>query len=485
MPSISALFVSAEVAPFSKVGGLGDVAGSLPQALSRLGVRMTVISPFYRQVKRVLPIVPGEVYSGRLSFGGESVTYKALKVDHDGVTYLFVDYPPFFQREGIYTQANGEGYVDNGRRFLFFQVVVLDLIQKDILSPDVIHVNDHHTALLPYALDQNGIFRPSLLTLHNVSYQGHLPPEDVLYLPEPLSTAVQSKASPGEWINPLKIGIETAYRINTVSPTYAQELLADPELSGELMNTLVSRKSDFSGILNGIDTDYWNPATDPFITVPYDRDSLEKRALNRKALLNRCGLSIPESHPVFGSVSRLVESKGFDLILSSLSGLVASGAGLVFLGNGEERYRHALRRAAESHPHQVFYSSEFDEPLAHQIEAGVDIFLMPSKFEPCGLNQMYSLRYGALPVVHATGGLADSVIPWNQPEGCGFVFSPYNENSFYDALRQAMNLFGQPDRWRELQRNGMARDFSWERSARDYKNLYIELLKRGRHDEKT
>ncbi|NOZ75578.1 MAG: glycosyltransferase, partial [FCB group bacterium] len=278
---------------------------------------------------------------------------------------------------------------------------------------------------------------------------------------------------------------ETATRINTVSPTYARELLSNPNLAGDVAWPLQKRQSDFNGILNGIDTEYWNPATDPHLAANYDSRHLDDKEKNRTALLEQCQLDIAPGKPVFGSVSRLVESKGFEFILRAIPGLVERGAGLVFLGTGEEKYQQALEAFAKAFPGRVFYNSGFNEPLAHLIEAGADLFLMPSRFEPCGLNQMYSLRYGTLPVVHRTGGLADSVISWEQPGGCGFMFTPYRFTEFQDALDDGFRCFKDQNFWRKLQVAAMQRDFSWERSAREYKKLYIECWKSGQNHEKT
>lgn len=482
---LAVLFVSAEVAPFSKVGGLGDVAGSLPPAVARLGFRVDVISPWYRYTAAALPEPGPPVYFGRISFSGKTEPFALYRIRRNGVRFWFVDYPPYFQREGIYTLPDGQGYPDNGRRFLFFQLAVTDSLRNQVLSPDVLHVNDHHTALIPFFCRRAGIPLPSLLTLHNLAYQGHLPPEDLAVLPSEIARELQSRAPEKHWVNPLKIGIETADRINTVSPTYARELLSDPALAGEAAAVLKKRHADFSGILNGIDTTGWNPATDPFLAAPYDRKRLAGKRINRTALLNRSGLKIADRKPVFGSVSRLVESKGFDLLLRALPWLVDQGAGLIFLGSGDHRIQKALREAAEKHPEQVFYESAFDEPLAHLIEAGADLFLMPSRFEPCGLNQMYSLRYGTPPVVHRTGGLADSVIPHDRPGGNGFVFAPYGYEEFQSALKESLRCFRDRTCWRLLQQAGMEQDFSWERSAREYKKLYIDNWKSGQNREKT
>ncbi len=474
------LFCSAEVAPFSKAGGLADVAGSLPPALSAHGVQVTVISPLYGKAGSFnTGAKPKPFHSGTIQWAETEKSYTIKRLQYRNVEFLFVDEPDYFGRDGIYTDTSGKGYADNGARFLFFQSVILDLIRQKVVTPDLIHVNDHHTALLPLFLQTEGIELPSLITLHNLGYAGHLPPEDVDRLPSELKQAVVARTVPGAWVNPLKIGIETAGKVNTVSPTYAKEVLVNGKIAPDLAEALKQRGSDFTGILNGIDTEVWNPAMDPNLAENYDKDSLSKKQANRKALLEQCGLEVADDKPLFGSVSRLVETKGFDLIIAVLPELADSGAGFVFLGNGDAKYRMALQSAAKAHRSHIFFSTGYDEPLAHRIEAGADIFLMPSELEPCGLNQMYSLRYGTLPVVHATGGLADSVTQWDRPGGCGFVFEPWTLAAFRQALKQTAAQFKNRKQWNILQRNGMDRDFSWKHSAGDYKNLYIALLNRG------
>lgn len=478
------LFLSAEVAPFSKVGGLGDVAGSLPRVLARRGHALHVVSPWYSTIDAEAHGIR-VVHEDWIRFDGRKQRFQLGKTKYEGVDTWFVGNPDYFHRSGIYTDTTGEGYADNGKRFLFFQLVMSRLIADRFFRPDVLHSNDHHTALVPLFCRLLGRSIPAVLTLHNVSYQGHLSPDDIHALPPDLAEELRRRTIPPAWLNPLAVGVETAREINTVSPTYARELLRKPTLAGELHPFLRRHRTHFRGILNGIDTSYWNPARDPYLSSPYDSTRLERKEANKQTLIRECGLELQAGKPLIGSVSRLVQSKGIDLIIREIPHLLEEGAALVFLGTGAKAYQQALQETARQHPGRVYYSADFNEPLAHRIEAGADLFLMPSRFEPCGLNQMYSLRYGTLPVVHRTGGLADSVVPWNQPGGCGFVFHPYRIGEFRRALREAMHCFEDRRLWRRLQRNGMGRDFSWERSAQEYELMYIDALKREDSHAKT
>ncbi|NOZ04286.1 MAG: glycosyltransferase, partial [FCB group bacterium] len=407
------LFTVAEVAPYSKAGGLGDVAGSLPKELAKAGNALQVISPLYKVVRGDNRVFRETGISGFVRMNDESYPYRivSLKPDPDfPLEYLFVANSFFFDREGIYTRSDGEGYQDNNTRFFFFQYVIIDLILKGYLQPELIHLNDHHTALIALLLKVRKINLPTILTVHNFQYQGNFQEEDMALFAEKDAQAVRALYAPEtHFFNALRIGLLTADRVNTVSPTYARELLSDDDLSYGLSDTLKSIRSKFSGILNGVDYDLWNPAKDPYLTVHYSFSELEGKAVNKKILQEDCGLPVTAGTPLIGSVSRLVESKGFDLILSIIDDLMELKVQMVFLGTGSIEIEKALSAAAAKYPRRIAFRSHYSEKLAHLIEAGSDMFLMPSRFEPCGLNQIYSLKYGTIPIVHKTGGLADTI----------------------------------------------------------------------------
>ncbi|MFH1851062.1 MAG: glycogen synthase [Candidatus Neomarinimicrobiota bacterium] len=478
------LFAAAEVAPFSKVGGLADVAGALPWELARRGLQVQVISPMYKQIDCVRHEITKVGVTGSVRLEQTSHPYEIAKctnVDNPYLECLFVHNRFFFGRQGIYTQRNGEGYLDNNARFIFFQKVLVDLIRRGILRPDLIHINDHHTALLPFLLDSHRLALPALLTVHNFQYQGQFGRDELsLFGPEEQQALLNLYPPDMTVFNALELGIRKANHVNTVSPTYARELLADPEQAFGLQATLKQHRNKFSGILNGADYSYWNPAYDRFITANYGIDSIPRKQQNKKSLLERCGLPADPDTAVLGSISRLVESKGFDLILDSMGRLLSLPVRLVFLGTGYQVYQDQLRDWAEKYPERIAFNMAYDEPLAHLIEAGADLFLMPSRFEPCGLNQIYSLKYGTPPIVHRTGGLADTVSDWDGTEGNGFVFADYSGDALLQAVLRAVTVYREhATDWEQLIRNAMTADFSWEKAASDYMELYQSIIDQG------
>lgn len=475
------LFAVAEVAPFSKCGGLADVAAALPAELARRGVEMQVISPLYSAVNMKHHGIRSAGITGTVSLGRRAHSYRvAQRSGLDGlpITHLFIENREFYDRPGIYTQPDGRGYPDNAARFFFFQKVIVDLISRDLLRPDVIHLNDHHTAVIPLLLEEKGIHVQTLLTIHNFQYQGQFTSTELLFLDRHVRRRIKERFGPEERgsYSALEIGIASAGLINTVSRTYAKELLRNERLSFGLHGRLISARNRFTGILNGADYSVWDPGVDPHLDVHYDAGSLEGKRENKKKLLDKSGLPLRLEKPLTGSVSRLVESKGFDLIFAIAGKLVALDIQMVFLGEGDRKIATGLDSLAHRYPDHVSFHDGFDEELAHLIEAGADMFLMPSDFEPSGLNQIYSLRYGTIPIVHRTGGLADTVRNWDGSTGNGFVFERYTAAALLRAVKRATRAYRQPRVWRHIMQNAMREDFSWKRSAGEYLGLYRDLM---------
>jgi starch synthase len=481
------LFVSSEVAPFSKTGGLADVSGALPAALARRGLEVRVITPFYREVGHRAGELPVCGQAGvRLGGAMETVRLREGKLP-GGPPVWFVDHPPSFDRPGLYGEG-GQDYPDNLERFALFCRAVLAWVESASWVPEVVHCNDWQTALLPVYLrtPPESAWRTvgSLLTVHNLAYQGVFPPEKyaLLGLPEDLYSPQYFEF----WgrVNLLKAGLVFADILSTVSETYAREIQT-PELGCGLEGVLRQRAADLYGILNGADYSVWDPRNDSYLPARYGPHDLSGKAVCKAALQEEVGLHPAASVPLFGMVSRLVEQKGVDLVVACVDRFPAAGAQLVVLGTGDPKYEAELQEAGRRHPGWVAVRIGFDERLAHWIEAGSDAFLMPSRYEPSGLNQLYSLRYGTVPVVRRTGGLADSVVDATcetlaRGEATGFVFDEYTPEAFWGAVQRALAAYRDRATWQKLVRAGMSADFSWERAAGRYVDLYrLARRKRG------
>jgi len=476
------LFAAAEVAPFSKVGGLADVAGALPAELARSTIKTQIVSPLYRQIDRTIHEIESTGVSGSVRLEYTSHPYELFKcVDsHDPyLECLFVHNQYYFARDGIYTRQDGEGFIDNNARYIFFQKVIVDLIVRGIFNPDIIHVNDHHTALIPFLLHNRKIDIPALLTVHNFQYQGHFSvAESGMLGPNDRAELKANFTADRENYNALEIGIRYSQHTNTVSPTYAGELLEQSQMSFGLHEVLLKSRARFSGILNGADYSYWNPQVDQLIPYNYSQAAIAGKLENKQALARRCNLPFTPDIPIIGSVSRLVESKGFDLIIEIMGRISSLPVQLVFLGTGNPEYQEQLTDWAQKYPDRISYTAAYDEPLAHLIEAGSDLFLMPSRFEPCGLNQIYSLKYGTIPIVHHTGGLADTVENWTGNQGNGFVFDDYTGETLLATIHRALEVYqSDPYQWSSLMANAMRADYSWELAADKYRQLYENILK--------
>jgi starch synthase len=484
--ALSILMVTPEAHPFAKTGGLAEVAAALPAALAAVGHAVTLVLPRYRGIDTTgLTALPIAFRLGDRSLS-LSVFERTLP---DGVVLALVDAPGLFDRDGLYGDATGD-YPDNAWRFAVFSRAALEYARARKVRPSVIHAHDWQTGLVPayqkMALSTDPIVGgvPVVFTIHNLAFQGLFPAPTVETIG--LGWSVMDIQAMEYWgqISYLKAGINFSEKITTVSPTYATEITS-PELAFGFDGILRRRAGDLVGILNGIDTTRWNPAADEYVPAKFTADDLSGKQIAKRALLDAAGLTpglIASTdaramvRPLIGLVSRLTDQKGFDLIAASADELMSLDASWVMLGSGEPRYEDLWRALAARHPGRVAATIGFDERLAHLIEAGADIFLMPSRFEPCGLNQLYSLRYGTLPVVRATGGLKDTVEDAGpNGRGTGFTFSQYTPGALVDALRRALVAFRNQDLWRTMQRRAMQQDHSWDASAREYVKVYRAL----------
>ena len=474
------VFVASEGVPFSKTGGLADVVGALPKALAKQGHQLEVVLPRYRATKPGRP-VPG-MRSLTLPFQSG---FKFASVqdggDEAGVRTFLVEDPMYFDRPGLY-QEKGQDYPDNAQRFAAFSLAALELIKRSEAPPAIIHCHDWQTALVPIYLRtlyrNDEFFRNTsvVFTLHNVGYQGLFPPTILpqLSLSERLFT-MDCLEFYGK-VNLLKGGIVFADFITTVSRKYAEEIQTTDEFGYGLEGVLRWRNSRLRGILNGVDYDDWNPAADKLIPARFSPEDLRGKAACKKALLEKMGVKQPIlDRPLIGIVSRFASQKGFDLIAEIADQLAALDLYVVALGTGDPVYEKLFRALAGTYPDKFLVSIAYDNTLAHLIEAGSDMFLMPSRYEPCGLNQIYSLKYGTVPVVRATGGLDDTIEAFDGRSGTGFKFYEYTGAALLEAVEQAIAAYHKPEIWRRLMINGMGKDFSWASSAKQYLEIYQAL----------
>ena len=469
------LMVASEAVPFAKTGGLADVLGALPRALVRLGHEVDVVMPRYRglQAESI----------GRISVPLGTMTLDAdvLETMSDGVRTVFIDRPDYFDRDYLYG-ASGHDYPDNPERFAFLTRAALAWAFESGRDYDVAHAHDWQAGLLPVQLTQMFRLRqaprrmPCVFTIHNLAYQGVF---DASWLPRlGLPWDLMHVDAMEYWnrISFLKAGINFSRVITTVSPRHADEIQT-PALGFGFDGILRARQAELVGILNGIDYDQWDPARDESLPEPYDAQHLAGKAAAKRLVLTTYGFpDTPEllERPLVGMISRLVDQKGFDLLADLADELPRLDATFVLLGSGERRYEDLWLGLAARHPGRIGARIGFDEPLSHLIEGGADLFLMPSRFEPCGLNQMYSLRYGTVPLVRATGGLFDAVRNFNPGtgDGTGFTFDQYSPQALLNTLRWALGIYADRNAWRRIQLAGMSQDFSWDASARQYVKVY-------------
>jgi starch synthase len=472
---VNILFLASEVTPFSKTGGLADVAGALPAALARRGHQVTVVSPRYPSVRG--PLEEGPKLKVRFPWGALGAQLR-LVASAPGLTHCFVDTPEFFDRPGLYGEGQRE-YADSASRFAFFTRAALEGALALGPAADIVHCNDWQTGLAPLWLrrDLQGAYGQarSVMTIHNLAYQGNFSKYEVGNLGLSWGDFTFLGFEFWDQLSFLKAGLVYADALSTVSPSYAQEICT-PGGGFGLDGVLRQRAGALVGILNGIDDEAWNPATDAALSDPYGPDSLDRKVRVRAALLERLRLSdVQPGRPLFGHIGRMVYQKGADLLQAALPPFLEAGAGIAVLGSGEAGLEAGWHRLAARFPGRVSVTVGHNDDLAHQLEAGVDAFLMPSRFEPCGLNQMYSLRYGTVPVVSAVGGLRDTVVDAAAPGGDGFLFWPPDVGPLRHALGRTLEAFAQPHVWRDLQRQGMSRDFSWREPAARYEALYERL----------
>jgi starch synthase len=489
------LYVSSEIAPFAKTGGLAEVGGSLPVELANLGHDLTLVMPAYPHICEAGHEVEPVSFDLNVPIGGQIVHGRILhtKTANGKVDVYFVDQPQYFGRPGLY-QEDGEDYRDNCERFVFFCRAVMETVRSLELELDVIHCNDWQTGLIPALLkieySKTDRFRDvaSLLTIHNLAYQGSFWHWDMLLTGLDWKYFNWHQMECYGRLNLLKTGIVFADSINTVSPRYAQEIQGS-ELGCGLDGILQQRREVLSGIINGVDYSIWNPATDLHLPRTYDVDSWQEgKAACKAALQLEMSLPVEPDVPLIGIVGRLSDQKGWSLITAVLEQWLQFGdAQWAILGVGEQKLQRVLSRLADQYPDKVSVRLQFSEPLAHRIEAGSDMELMPSRYEPCGLNQLYSLKYGTVPVVHETGGLADTIVDASEDAienrtATGFSFESFDMDSLDAILRRACDVLRfQPDVWSQIVETGMRQDWSWTKSAREYERLYEATTIRHRN----
>jgi starch synthase len=479
------LFVAAELNPLAKVGGLADVIGSLPKALKKMGHDVRIVIPKYG-------IINNEKYKLRkiksninIPFENnlEKINIYQTNLPSSTVPIYLIDHLKYLGKNGVYVSpdASSDGSITEAHRFTFFTRVILEIFNKVGWTPDILHCHDWHVGMLAPLVKLLKKKIPTLFTIHNLAYQGVYKAESVQAMLNSKKIKIQSlptikqKLKNNDYLNYLEQSILNADLINTVSPNYAKEILTKDFGCGQEKN-LKKRKKDLSGILNGIDIERFDPQKDPDIPFKYSIEDLSNKQKDKKALLQECRLQANKNLPLIGVVGRLTEQKGFDILLPIMKDLLKTKIQFVLLGTGDKKYEREFKKLNKYYKN-FFAKLDFDAPLAQRIYAGSDIFLMPSRFEPCGLGQMISMRYGTLPVVRATGGLKDTVIDFKQKDGTGFVFKNYKPEELLKTITRAINSFNnQKNKWLKVQKRAMAQDFSWTNSAKKYLKLYNKLI---------
>jgi starch synthase len=474
------LFVTSEAYPLVKTGGLGDICYALPNALRQLGVDVRLLLPGYPRVLEQLSLI--EVHENIILSPLQEPIRLSAGIMPDGITPVYViKYPRLYERDGeIYQDSTGKDWPDNYLRFgMLAKVAALFGSHSLLFKPQVIHCNDWQTGLAPAFLTVNS-YTKTVMSIHNMAYQGIFGPEVVEELDLPPETFNMVGLEYYGQVSFLKAGLHYANWITTVSPTYAKEIQT-PTYGCGLDGLLKQRQQQLTGILNGIDTEDWNPKTDSYLRHHYNINDLQLKARNTKILRTKLQLVQSKQMPLIGMITRLIEQKGIDLLVPIIEAIIKSGAQFAILGSGDKDLETSLQQLAAQNPKHISVNLGYNEELAHQIEAGANIFLMPSQFEPCGLNQMYSMRYGTIPIVRRTGGLADTVIDANPANiknktATGFVFEEEDSEELLACVQRALKLFHNKKIWHQLQVTGMNRDFSWDKSARQYMSLYDQLL---------
>ncbi len=473
---LTVVIAASEAIPFAKTGGLADVAGSLPAALKHLGLKVFVFLPYYREVAEKGFAIEETGLRVQVNMGRRTVPAEVLVGAEHGVPYYFIKRDEFFDRSYLYGTPEGD-YFDNLERFTFFSRAVLEVIKARELAPDIIHCNDWQTGLIPAYLKDiyrgESVFSSTatVFTIHNIAYQGQFAAN--LYETTGLGTYLFTPDGLEFWgkLNLLKSGIVFSEAITTVSAGYSREIQT-AEFGYGLEGVLKKRKDALSGILNGVDYTEWDPATDTHIPHNFTADDLKGKADCRKKLLKAFGLKAKAKTPVIGMITRLADQKGIDILAEAMPELMKLDMVMLILGSGDRRYQELLADLAGHYPEKLAVKIAFNSSLSHLVEAGSDAFLMPSKYEPCGLNQIYSLKYGTVPVVRATGGLDDTVKDAGGEDGNGFKFKEYSAAALVGKVAEAVAAFADRKGWGELQRRGMAEDFSWNDAAKKYVEVY-------------
>jgi starch synthase len=472
------LLASSELFPFSKTGGLADMVGALARALAQAGHEVRVVTPLYRGIREKFPAIKRENWEFHTPLGANWFHGVLWSLEPEpNLKIYFIEQPEFFDRAGIYHEKN-VSYVDNDARYIFLSKCVVHLARWLPWRADVVHIHDWQVALVPALLQQQkregwGNPPPSCLTIHNLAYQGVFPGESF-----DLTNLARDFFSPNALeyfglMNCLKAGIALADVITTVSPRYAREIMTE-EFGCGLDGLLRKRQDHLFGILNGVDYHEWNTEKNPHLFKPYSVARMAGKKICKTELQRLVALPVDCKIPLFGTISRLAEQKGVDIQLGALSEMLNSNIQFVQLGSGSPEFEEGYRELAARFPHKVAVRFGYDEKLSHRIEAGCDFFLMPSRFEPCGLNQMYSLRYGTIPIVRATGGLDDSVTDFSESPKLanGVKFFEYTPRALAKAIRKALAIYGEPNLFRQFRRNAMMADFSWAKTVGEYINVY-------------
>ncbi|OGI12376.1 MAG: starch synthase [Candidatus Margulisbacteria bacterium GWF2_35_9] len=484
------LFLSSEVIPFAKTGGLADVAGALPKALSKIGHDVVVVMPRYRQVNKEkynlqLALTDLVVEVGDKQINGAA--FSSVIPDSKTKVY-FIENNDLYDRDGLYqVPGTDKDYIDNDERFIYFSRAALDMCKRLNWKPDIIHCNDWQTGLVPvyiktlYSIDPFYQGIKTILTIHNLGYQGVFEAESMSKTGLDESLFTMDKLEFWGKLNFLKAGLVYADFITTVSERYSQEIQTE-EYGAGLNGLLNARKSSVSGIINGIDYNVFSPSNDPIIHKKYSLKTIVNKLDNKKYLLKQCGMRRKVGAPVLGIISRLVDQKGFDILAEIIDKLLHLNIQLIVLGTGEQKYHKLFSELQSKYPTKMSLQLKYDANLAQYIYAGSDMFIMPSKYEPCGLGQLISLRYGTIPVVRETGGLADTIVDFDlakdfeQDKGNGFVFSKYDSQELYKTLLRAINVYSDEKAWKKIVSNAMKCDFSWKSSAQKYSQLYGHLV---------
>ena len=486
------LIATPEAVPFAKTGGLADVTGSLPKALSKLGHQIKVILPKYKTVDgSTFDLQEAGINFPEIPLGEkkEQIKLTSCRLPDSGIEYLFIINDKYYHRDELYKdKTTGFDYEDNDERFILLARGSLEVLKALNWQPDIIHANDWQSALIPaylktlYAGDPFFAGTSTVFSVHNIAYQGNFPKSSFAKIG--VAKDFFYPTSPFEFwgnVNFLKVGISYADVLSTVSERYAVEIQSSSEFGFGLEGVLRTRNPDLYGIVNGIDYKEWSPEKDRFIPYHYSKENFSGKEKNKKALLEKCNLPTPDKDiPLIGIVSRLADQKGFDILAEVSDKLLSLDLQMVILGTGDEKYHKLFGQMAKKYPRKISVNLCFDNALAHLIEAGADMFLMPSRYEPCGLNQLYSLKYGTVPIVRETGGLADTIQDYNpnSGKGTGVVFKNYDSDELLETVKRALRVYQDKEVWTKLMKNGMQKDFSWETSSRKYEELYRVALQK-------